>query len=162
MSEKLKMGVTYNLKCTAPDGSTQVRTVQNLIPNEGLDYILEAAILSGTQHAEFFLGLIDGVIVPAAGTTIGNASTVEFTNYLEGARPLWDAVKTGTVVENSVTAAQYTVNADVDVLGVFISSDSAYGANGTLLSIANLDEPLSIVNGSVLSVTASFAFTSSV
>lgn len=162
MQEKLGIGVTYTLRQTLPSGEVRERVVTNLVPSEGLDYILEAAILGGSQITQFFVGLIDGVIVPGAASNMAAVDAVEFEGYAGAFRPLWDASKSVLSCTNAAAPAEYALNADTDIKGVFLTSNTGQDDTGMLLSLAVVSPALSVVAGSTLNVVASFAFTSSV
>lgn len=162
MQEKLGMGITYTLRYTPPGGDEEQVITCNLMPSEGLNYILNAAILGGSQTDQFFLGLIDGTIVPGAGSDMAAVAGVEFTGYDDNFRPLWVAAQSSLSCTNDASPAQYALNADTDIKGIFLSTDTSQGDDGLLLSLATILPPLTVVAGSTLNVVASFAFTSSV
>lgn len=162
MQEKLGMGVTYTLRYTPPGGGEEQVIACNLIPTDGLDYILKSSILGDTQVTEFFVGLIDGTIVPGAGSDMAAVDAVEFEGYTGAFRPLWDVAQSSLTCTNTASPAEFALTADTDIKGIFLASSTAQDDTGILLSLAVVSPALTVVAGSTLNVVASFAFTSSV
>lgn len=162
LNGKLKLGFTYTIKIEAPDGSVRMVEARNIVPNVGLDYILGAAFLNEARTNTFYLGLLDTDILPAAGSDMDDAAAGEFTSYSNFTRPQWTQARSGLTLTNAAAPAAYQITADVDIVGLFVSNSANKDNSGKLISVANLPAPEAVLAGSTLTVTASFAFTSTI
>lgn len=153
------IGFVYNLECVTPEGEVRWRDRwENIIPNEGRDYILNAALNAGAQFSSWYIGLYEGNYAPVATDTMATivASATEITTYAETARVLLDdAPLASGVFSNSVTKAEFTFNAAKTVRGGFISSGSVKGGTtGVLLSAVLGNSPKVVASGEILRVVA--------
>lgn len=129
----------YTIQCVKPNGDVRwVDTIENLIPNDALDHILDVVLASGVQITTWYLGLTDGTPTPAAGDTMGShTGWSEVTAYSEGVRQTWTPGSVASQsVDNSGTVASFSINGTVTIGGCFLASDSAKsGSTGTLYSV---------------------------
>lgn len=152
------LGFVYHLECVSPNGEVlwQERW-ENVIPNQGRDYILTTALLGGAQLSSWFVGLYEGNYTPQATDTMATfvALATEITTYAEAARPpLVAAPLAAGLFANSVTRAEFTFNALKTVRGGFISSASVKGGvSGVLLSAVLGSSPKTVAAGEILRVT---------
>ncbi len=113
-----------------------------MIVNEGLNYLLDAGLGNGAQHATFYLGLYEDAYTPVetiTAATIGTAAT-EFISYDETTRQEWvDAGAASQEITNSASMATITVNAAKTINGLMLLSSSVKGGtSGILFSAAPL------------------------
>lgn len=158
-AHKNRLGFVYTFDCFSPAGELlwSMRE-ENIIPDEGRDYILNAALNSGSQFGTWYIGLYEGSYTPVAGDTMATfpASATEITAYSEAARvTLVDDPLAGGVFINSTTKAEFTFTAAKTVRGGFISSGATKGGTtGVLLSAVLASSPKTVGIGEVLRVTA--------
>lgn len=142
--------------------STEV--VSNLIPTEGLNYILGAALTGVTPLTSWFIGLFEGNYTPVSGVTAASfpADATESTAYDESTRVAWvpGAIASG-VVSNSASKAVFTMNASKTIYGLAQSSANAKSAtSGKIVSVARFGSPKAVVDDDILNVTSTITVTS--
>lgn len=141
-----------------------VETVKNIVPTEGLNYILEAALRNGAILPNWYVALFEGNYTPVAGVTAATfpANATESTAYDEAARVAWvSAAAAGGVVTNSASKAAFTINATKTIYGIAMSSASTKGATtGVLTSVARFASAKNVVDDDVLNVTSTITMTS--
>ncbi len=155
----------YVVECFDKDGNLKwVAESKNLVVNVGLQYMAGVALTSTAQITTWYLGLYGAAAsnTPAASDTLAShAGWTEITPY-SGSRPaVTFAAATNanpSVVTNSASKAQFTINATETVGGAFLCS-VASGTSGTLFSAADFQSPgdRSVVSGDILSVTYTFS-----
>lgn len=141
-----------------------VESVRNLIPTEGLNYILNAAFKGGAQYATLYAGLYEGNYTPIPGDTMAAfpAAATECTTYTSTTRP---AVTFGTVasgnMDNLSNLVQFTGNADRTIYGGFLSTSSVKGGTtGVLCSVVRAPSTKNLSNGGRIEVALAFQFVS--
>lgn len=158
-THKHGVGFVYQMECFSPDGKLLWSArEENILPNEGRDYMMNAALNLGSQFGNWFIGLYEGSYAPVAGDTMATfpASATEITAYSEAARvALVDEALASGLWANSVTKAQFTFTAAKTVRGAFISSGSVKGGTtGVLLSAVLAASPKTVNTGEILQVVA--------
>lgn len=140
-------------------------TTYNLVPIEGLNYIINTALKNGTPHAGFYIGLFSGAYTPVPADTMATFPTAatELVAYSETTRR---ALTLGTTaagaVDNSAARGEFTgtINGTL-AQGGFISSSPTKGATtGTLVSAVRFPSPRPLDSGALLRVTAGFTIVS--
>lgn len=165
MNEKLIPGFTYTVELVRPDGVVIDREVtHNLMPEEGLNHVLNTVLKGGAQVSNWFVGLYEGNYTPVDGDTMAAfpAAATETTAYTSVTRVAWTGgtVDNG-VVDNTAVRAEFTFSADKTVYGGFMSSVSSKGSGaGTLLSAVRFGSPKVVESGGILRVTAGFTMAS--
>lgn len=158
----------YLVECHDKDGNLKwVAESDNLVVNVGLQYMAGSALTSTSQITAWYLGLYGAAASnnPSATDTMGSHSGwTEVTDYSESTRVAATfAAATNanpSVVTNSASKAQFTMNNTVTVGGAFLTSNSTKGGStGTLFSAADFQSPgdRSVVSGDILSVTYTFS-----
>jgi len=163
--EQLKPSFVWTFTEKDAEGNVlSVETVRNLIPVEGLNYILNASFKGGTQHATLYCGLFEGNYVPLTTDTMATFPTnaTECTAYTSTTRP---AVTFGTVssgnMDNLSNLTEFTGNADKTVYGGFLSTSAAKGGTtGVLCSVVRAPTVKQLSNGGRLEVALAFQFVS--
>lgn len=141
-----------------------VEEVHNLIPTEGLNYILNTALKAASAVPAWYLALFEGNYTPVAAVTAATfpAAATESTAYNETNRVLWAAgpVASGAV-SNSASKAVFTMNATKAIYGIAQTSVLTKSATtGVLVSVARFAAVKNVENGDVLNVTSSLSMTS--
>ena len=156
----------YKLECRDKDGNLKwVDEEDNLVVNVGLQYMAGVALTSTTQITTWYLGLITGPGVTTSATdTMSSKGWTEFTGYSNATRvsaTLAAATNANpSVVTNSASTANFSINATGTVGGAFLTSGSAKsGTTGTLFSEKAFSSPgdRSVVSGDVIAVTYTFS-----
>lgn len=134
-----------------------VELSQNLVVNEGLDYILKAAVGETAGIANWYVALFTGNVTVVATWTAATftATATEWTNYDEAARQLWSksaVVSQGT--DSFSTKASFTSSADTQtVRGAALLSASAKSAtSGVLLAASRFSSDKALDTGEILDV----------
>lgn len=95
----------------------------NLIPNEGLNQLLDVWLSGGTAQSTHYVSLFESNSTPSATWTSANyrTSCTEFEDYDETTRPAWTEAGVATQsITNSASPAEFTCNNS--------STKSIYGA----------------------------------
>ena len=128
--------------------------VPNGIVDQGMEDLLDVHFGNDTQHALWYVGLVDNSgfsAVANADTLASHAGWSENTDYT-GNRINW-AVGTATTrsISNGVTA-DFAINATATLKGIFIT-DQQTGISGILWSTALFSSTVSVQNGDTLKIT---------
>lgn len=114
---------------------------ENLIPVEGRNYILGAAVDGTAQQTAFYVALFSGNVTVLDSWTAANfvANATEFTNYDEATRVLWQKGDVAAAaIDNSVTPALFTIGvAGGTVRGAALVTASAKSAGTGVLIAAS-------------------------
>ena len=168
-TEGLKATGRFLIECYDKDGKLKwTDESKNLVVNVGLQYMAGTSLDGSTARiTSWYLGLYGAASSnnPAAGDTMSShAGWTEVTDYTEATRPAATFVAATTanpsVVTNSASKAQFTMNATVTVGGAFLTSNNTKGGtSGTLFSAKDFSSPgdRSVVSGDVVLVTYTFS-----
>ena len=168
-NEGLKATGKFLIECYDKDGKLKwTDESKNLVVNVGLQYMAGTSLDGSTARiTSWYLGLYGAASSnnPAAGDTMSShAGWTEVTDYTEATRPAATFVAATTanpsVVTNSASKAQFTMNATVTVGGAFLTSNNTKGGtSGTLFSAKDFSSPgdRSVVSGDVVLVTYTFS-----
>jgi len=167
-SEGAKATGKYTVECYDKDGNLKwVAETPNLVVNVGLQYMAGSALTSTAQITTWYLGLYGSGSTnsPAAGDTMSShIGWTEVTAYSEANRPtatLAAATNANpSVVTNTASKAEFTINGTTTVGGAFLTSNNTKGGStGTLFSAADFSAPgdRSVVSGDILNVTYTFS-----
>ena len=131
---------------------------ENLVTTEGANKILDVMFDGDTQigASGWFLGLITGSTptVVIADTMSSNGWT-EFEGYSESVRENYttDNPSNGAIV-NGTTVAEFSINANGTIGGVFIcTSNTKGGFTGILFGEVSFPSGYSVINGDVYRVS---------
>jgi hypothetical protein len=154
----------FKMECFDKDGNLKWSAEeQNLVVNQGLQYMCGTALTSVAQITSWYIGLYGAGASnsPSAGDTMSShTGWTEVTPYSNATRPACTFATATTanpsVATNSASPASYTINATSTVGGAFLVSNSTKGGStGTLFSAADFSSPgdRSVVSGDTLTVT---------
>lgn len=160
------LGLVYHFQCFDKDGRLKWESrEENLIPDVGRDYFLNAALNGGTQYSTWYIGLYEADRTPEALDTLATliADCQEITTYTTTASQrlelVDDALSSG-VWSNFSNVAEFEFTADKTVRGGFICSNvSQGGTTGVLLSAVKASSPKTIETDEILRVTAGLSLT---
>lgn len=158
MKEKANIGFQYTVEHIRDGEVLSTEVVDNIIPTEGCNYVLNTSFVAGAALTPWYVGLFEGNYTPVAGDTAATfpASATECTAYAEAARVTWvpGTVAAGAV-DNSASRAVFTVNATKTVYGGFMTSVATKGSTlGVLGSAVRFAAPKAVTSGDILRVTS--------
>jgi len=130
---------------------------QNLVVNQGLDYILSAAVGATAGIANWYIALFTGDVTVVATWTAATftATSTEWTSYDEATRVLWNK---GTVasagIDSFASKSSFTSSSDTQIVrGAALLSASAKSAtSGTLFASSRLSSDKTLDTGEILDV----------
>ena len=130
---------------------------KNLVVNQGLNYILSAAVGATAGVANWYIALFTGdVTVLATWTAAGfTAAATEWTAYDEAARPAWSKGSVASAgVDSFSSKASFTSSADTQVIrgAALLSSSAKSATSGTLLAASRLSSDKTLDTGEILDV----------
>jgi hypothetical protein len=131
---------------------------KNLVPTEGLNYMLNASFRGGAAPSAWYVGLFEGDYTPVATVTAATlpSAATETTTYSSATRVAWTIVDaTAGSLTNAASRAEFTSTATRTLYGGFISSASGKGSTGGVLaSVVRFASPQVFTTGNVLRITA--------
>lgn len=164
---KLTIGFKYHFECFNRFGGLKWESFSNnLIPDQGREYIIEAAMRAGNQFSNWYIGLFTGAHTPDAADTMATivGAATEAVNYSEPTRVqlVPDVAGDGLFV-NGASPAIFTFPDEQETIirGGFISSaPTKGGTTGVLLSVVLNGSPKPVSDGETLRVTAGLSLIS--
>lgn len=162
---KIRVGFTYDVEYLLGERVVNKFRAYNLVPIQGLDYMIETALKGGVAFTSFYIGLYEGDYTPLPADTMATfpGAATELTAYTSATRPaltLGD-VASGTV-DNSLAKAEFTgtINGK-QAMGGFISTSPVKGSTtGLLMSAVRFPSPQPLNAGGLLRITAGFSLVS--
>lgn len=162
------IGFEYTVRHRRGGRVLSCERVLNLVPTEGLNYMLSAAFAGGTVITSWFIGIFTANYTPVATDTMATfpAAGVEGSAYTSATRPAWvEAPPVAGAVTNAASVAVFVFNASVAaVYGAFLASNSAkLATTGVLGSVAKFATPkLDLISGDDIEVTIPVTLVSTV
>ena len=164
LPELARIGFIYDVEHWRKGKLLQKEATHNLMPTEGLNYLLDTSVRGGAQLSSWYMGIFEGNYTPLAADTAATfpASATESTAYSESVRQTYTTVAaSGGVLTNAAATATFTMNATKTIYGGFISSASAKSATtGKLLSAAKFSTSKAVESTDQLIITATITLTS--
>ena len=168
VGEHTKAGGVYRIECLDKDGNVKWSAEShNLVVNVGLQDMNTKYFSGSSYSATWYIGLYGAAASnnPAASDTASShAGWTEIVPYSNATRP---ACTFGTattadpsVISNSASPAQFSINATATVGGAFlISNNTKSGTTGVLFSASDFASPgdRSVASGDTLNVTYTFS-----
>lgn len=141
-------------------GLTWAAGYENLVVNEGLDYLLDVALSGGSQDTTWFVGLLAASPSPLATWTATQIASNDFVAYDEATLPAFtDGGVSGQSLSNTASKASFTISSDGSSIGggFLIGTDAKGTPAGTLYSAgAFTGGDKSADDNDTLQVTATF------
>lgn len=148
----LAQGVfTYNKRGEPEEQS------KNLVVNQGLDYILSAAIGATAGISSWYIATFTGDVTVLSSWTAANftANSTEWTQYDEVTRPAWSngAVASGGV-DSFATKASFTSSTTAQTVrgAALISASAKSSTTGTLMAASRFASDKVLSTGEILDV----------
>ena len=142
MNTTLKLAGKWEVVHRDKDGNELSREIiDNLVTNEGINYMLNAALHGGTAISAWYIVPWSTNTAPAAGNTYATPGNTEATGYDEATRQEWGEGAASSQSVTNATAATITATGSLSIYGFGIvgggsaattKGDAAGG--GTLLS----------------------------
>jgi len=139
----------------------------NIVVNEGLNYILDAAFSAGSPLTSWYIALFKNNYTPIAanvaatffGAGVANEATTE---YSEATRVAWvEAGPSSQVISNSASPAVFTFASAISIYGAALVSSSAKAATSGKLAAASKFASVRVMQiADVLNVTYTLTITS--
>jgi hypothetical protein len=117
---------------------------KNLLPDEGLIYLLSVGLNNGTKLPVWYMSMYSANYTPIANLTAASypATTSEFTSntegYTEATRPVWTpTTPTTPLIDNLLNKASFTIASasSITINGLGLHSEATKGAiTGKLVS----------------------------
>lgn len=160
----------FHVECYDEFGNFKWKeTIKNLVTTEGLNHVLDVTFASGTQNANWYVGL-KYIGTPDAGDTgVELPGTTmnwdEYGEYDEATRPALSlgAISGGTV-NNSGTPATFTIESPANaVYGVFVVDANTIGTNSNaqvLYGVGDFATQKAVDTNDTLNVTVTLTATS--
>ena len=150
-------GILASGRYTHSVNGADERVDHNLIPDEGIAYILGTALGSTSKISAWYLTVFSGNVSPLASWTAANfaANATEITSTTEGysnaTRPAWTsgAVSSG-VIGNLTSKASFSIvcTSTVNISGAaLLSSSTRGGTSGTLVSASRFSTTRVVYTG---------------
>jgi hypothetical protein len=168
-AEKTFASGFYTVECIGADGVVKwTDKLDNLVVNQGIQYMAGTGLTSVTQITTWYIGLYGAGASnnPAAGDTMAShAGWTEVVPYSNSTRPTCTFATATTanpsVATNSASPAVFNINATATVGGAFlVSNNTKSGTTGTLFSASDFTTgDRSVVSGDTLNVTYTFSLT---
>jgi len=160
----LPVGFTYLIEVVNPDGEVvDSEAVDNLMPTQGLNHMLNVVLKGSSQFATWYIGLYKGAYTPNAGDTAANisANANESSGYGSNRLPFVGSTVAGGTCDNHDNKAEFTMVSAETIYGGFLVSAQAVGSTaGVLLSNVRFSSPKVLDVGSILRVTAGISLVS--
>lgn len=148
-----------------------VREDHNLLPDEGLLYLLTVGLVNGTKLASWYLAPYSANYTPVAGLTAATfpATATEITStsegYSEATRPVWTpTTPTTPLVDNVANKATFTIvtASSLSIYGAALLSSPTKGATtGTLMSATKFSQARVLYNTDVFNLAYRVSLASS-
>jgi hypothetical protein len=161
-TEKAMIGGYFEVSKRGED----VEVSRNLVVNEGLNYVLRAAVGETAGISSWYIALFSGDVAVAAGWTAltFDTSATEWTNYDEATRGTWtNSAVASQGTDSFSNKASFTSSGDAQVVrGAALISASAKGAtSGVLFAASRLSSDKTLATGEILDVGYGLTLTTS-
>lgn len=157
MKSKLEAGGVFIIEQYRDGKLIDVWEEPNVVTAEGLNDMLNEALLAGGAGRTWYVGLFEGAHVPGDGDTYAVPGFTEVSTYDEANRPVWTGVLGTKQATNSAAKAVFTHNASKTITGAFIASHNVKGdtafAGAVLFASSRFASQRVVVATDVLNVT---------
>ena len=167
-ADGVKAGGVFTVQCFDKDGNLKWETSKhNLVVNGGLKDMNDKYFLGSSYTATWYIGLYGAAATnnpSASDVAASHGGWTEVTAYSQATRPqavfAAASVADPSVISNSGSPAQFSINGSTVVGGAFLISDNTKGGTtGVLFSAADFQAPgdRSVVSGDIVNVTYQFS-----
>lgn len=159
MNNRMKIRGQWRAHAVCADGTEWVEEWDNLVVNQGLNYLLNTGLGGGTQSTTWFIGLTHEGATPAAGDTMGaHAGWTENVSYSQASRLTYTPGTASMLsMSNAASIATFFISANTSFRGAFLTtSPTKSGTTGTLYAVGNFSQLRSLASNDSLGITAKF------
>jgi len=162
-TSSIQAGFRYDWEIIGKDGVvTDAWTDHNIMPAQGLDYMLNCSFRGSGQETSWYIAVFSGDYTPRAGLTAADFSATagEAIGYVSGTRPAFTpSASAGGAIDNAASRAEFVSTTDVTLYGgAILSANTKASTAGVVASVVRFGSPKSFPIGSTLRVTAGLAF----
>jgi len=130
---------------------------ENLVVNEGLDYILKAAVGETAGIANWYIALFTGDVTVVATWTAATftATATEWTGYDEAARQGWtQSLVASQGTDSFSNKASFTSSSDAQIVrgAAMLSASAKSATSGVLLASSRFSSDKALDTGEILDV----------
>jgi len=148
----------WNVECFNPDGSFKwVDPFENLVVNEGLDYLLSSGFNGGAQVDPWYIGLLGASPTVLPGWTATEIAANDFVDFDEATlQEFVESAVSSQSIDNSANKATFTISTNGSTVGgcYLISTDAKGTPSGTVYCAGAFGGGnKSVDNGDTLQVT---------
>lgn len=166
MQEGLQVdGFKWEFELIDSDGeSVESEIKHNLIPSDGLEFLIRSPFGEVSPISTFYLGLFRGNYIPTPSTKASDIPTnmIELVDYAEPMRIEWDNQLNGiATMDNLSNKAEFTITQDRTIHGAFLVSEATKGSNvGLVLSCVRFSSPKQVTAGQTVKLSGGLTYTS--
>lgn len=153
LNKRVHLKGTYYTMVNGQD----LEVCENLIPGQGVAFILDVALGATSKAAGFYLAPFSNAVNPAANWTAASyaATAGEITSQVEGyseaTRPAWSpAATSGGIIGNLASLATFTIicSSTLNISGMgLLTSNVRGGTSGSLISASRYPSVRVVNNG---------------
>ena len=165
LSGRLSVKSIWDWECWRDGKLLWKEKTTNIVPNEGLNAILNIMFHASTQITTWYVAIFENDYTPLATNTYAAPGYTECITYDEATRPAYvEAAASGQSITNSASRAAFTINASKTIYGGSLvgggtgattKGDAAGG--GTLFCSSKFAIAKPVVATDVLKVTITIA-----
>lgn len=164
--------VIWSVECVRDGEVIWTEKGKNIVPYEGLNYLISAGLTGGAQQAAWYCTLFKNNVVPSlsdtaatalgSGGTYGEVTDSDVNPQTNRPQIVWGTVSNG-VVDNSNNRIEFTaLPASLTVYGaVLVSSQAKLSTTGVLLGAKLFSQARTLLQNDVLYIVVEFSLTSS-
>ena len=148
MNDKVKLGFRWEIEEVGKSGLVLAReVVLNLMPIQGINYVLDSAFLNGTAVGQWYILLFENDYTPQSTDTMATFPTLsgETTAYDNATRHEAALVLTANgVIDNTAARAEFNFTSAKTIRGGALVSTAAKGSTaGVIASAVKFTSPKS-------------------
>lgn len=135
-SAGIRLAGRFIITCRGSTGERKWEEyIENLVVNEGLQYILDSAFLGSSQVTSFFIGLTGTTPSAAAANTLTtHAGWTEVSAYT-GNRKAWTKVRSSQTLSNSASKGSFSIDENDTTCGGALVGTVSTGTAGKLICV---------------------------
>jgi hypothetical protein len=155
MENKVKVGGVFVIEQFRDGKLIDKWEEKNVVTEQGLNDMLDEALLAGGSGRSWFVGLFEGAHLPANGDTHAAPGFTEVVVYSPATRPAWTGVLGTKQVTNSAAKAIFTMTGSKTVTGAFLASTATQGpgAGNILFASSRFSAARAVIATDVLNIT---------
>jgi hypothetical protein len=155
MKSKLTVGGVFTIEHMRDGKLIDKWEEKNIVTAEGLDDMLNEALLAGGAGRVYYVGLFEGTHIPVDGDTHAVPGFTEVTVYTPAARVAWTGVAGSKQINNSAAKAVFTLTGSKTVTGAFLASTATQGpgAGNILFASSRFSAARAVIATDVLNIT---------